>query len=196
MSIPSYTYKCSRCDFNAPGTLLTGHTVYDDGEHHIDCTYKAAWCCFCESITPLEVFTLDKSQYEKAILTVDRVVECTSSFWQNIFNALVPSRRKLVESELNDITLLLKYMELANQRSGDEKCLKCGSHDTRPFMSNSGLTEVLRNNFISSGSSPTGFMHPNCGGEIIAVGDDMRLNLVPSTNIYNMDGSFKEKVYR
>jgi len=88
-------------------------------------------------------------------------------------------------------------MVLAKQRSGDEKCLNCGSHDTMPFIGNPGLTEILSNDFIYSGSSPTGFIHPNCdcSGKIIAVGDDMRFNLVPSTNIYRMDGSYKEKIY-
>jgi hypothetical protein len=195
MSVPSYTYKCSKCDFSAPGSLLTGLTVYEDGEQHIQCHYEACWCNKCVSITPLENFKANKSELEKAKIALNRATERTSYFWQNILNALLKYRQTFIKNELNEITASLKYMELANNRMGDEKCLKCGSNDATPLPDEVKLAGTQITGRKYSENSPTGFIHPHCGGEIIAVGDDMRFNLVPSTNIYSMDGSFKEKIY-
>jgi ferredoxin len=195
MSVPSYTFKCSECDFSASGDLLIGPTVYDDGHNQFTCNYEAAWCNTCESITPLEVLKLNKHQLESAQLALDELSLNAHSPWSNFLNVIFKSKRKMLFREINEISDLLKYMELAKKRKGDEKCLKCGSHDATPFMGNKELAGMRTIDFTYSGKSPTGFIHPNCGGEIAAVGDDIRFSFAPSTNIYNMDGSFREKLY-
>jgi hypothetical protein len=195
MSVPSYTYKCNNCDFTAPGTLLIGSTVYDDDGQHIHCNYEAAWCNTCESITPMELFKLRKYQFESSKRTIDNLSERTHGFLQNLLNSIFKSRQKYISDSLEDITGLLKYIELANRRAGGERCLKCGSHDAKPLAGEIDSSNLMQEDFTFSGQSDTGLIHPNCSGEIHIEGTGMRFSYVPSINIYNTDGTFREKLY-
>jgi hypothetical protein len=144
----------------------------------------------------MEVFKLDKGQFERAQHAIDSISDSTSSPLHNILNSIFKSRRESINWDLEKITELLDYIELANRRAGDEKCLKCGSHDAVPFPGTIDTNNLMQSDFTYSGKSSTGFIHPNCGGEIIIEGTGMRFSYVPSTNIYNTDGTFREKLDR
>ena len=70
------------------------------------------------------------------------------------------------------------------------RCLACGSGQVTAPLLTSGLTWSNRKI-----PAPTGFIHPNCGGELWRMQDGFRVALRQSIKTYTIDGEFIEQVF-
>ena len=82
---------------------------------------------------------------------------------------------------------------LGIRRRGSERCLRCGSTDHQPF--NNAMQPDQELNY--SGTQPTGFIHPGCGGTIQFKGDGMRFAMAfRSKKVYSTEGELLREEQR
>ena len=86
---------------------------------------------------------------------------------------------------LEAVKPLQRRLELIEERSGNERCLNCGSFDVKRF---DGDFSQLNHFAGDTNAIPTGFMHPECGGEFLATADPIRLFYKFAPKFYSVDG--------
>ena len=64
-----------------------------------------------------------------------------------------------------DIKIAVSRFALIQKRRKEPRCLVCGCQNIKPF---NGNLELSSNQDGEQGSSKTGFLHPECNGELIA----------------------------
>ena len=197
MSWPVTTYYCTKCDFRQgdAGTWGTREYVLPDGIR-IPVNSALGWCAQCNAITAVE--SLDIGRREAELREAERELEKQGGQpvrrWWQIHRFLVPMfwRRDLANwyffaGMVEDARAAL---QLITMRKSPPKCLACGSDEiTTPLISDtSEWTDV-------SQPTRTGFIHPDCGGELSMVMDGLRIGLKPSVRRYTPEGILIEQEY-
>jgi len=196
MSVPSYSILCTQCDYRSSSRANHGCYYYKDDEGQFNLERQLGWCNGCQSITAIEDFS-DTSKAASTIRSeLKNINRYTSSVYANICNVLFPSNRKWLNWLTETINSYAKYIELAQVRSGQERCLKCSSYVVVPYKpAKEGGGFKDRGDFMYHGEHSTDFVHPGCGGTFYEKADDVRLFGKLESRFYKPNGAFIESYY-
>jgi len=151
------------------------------------------WCNGCQRITAIEDFSHASQAATKIRSELELISLKTGTVWANILNVLFKSRREWVDSIIETINSYAKYIQLAEVRSGQERCLKCGSYVVVPYKpAKEGEGFKERGDFMYHGEHNTDFEHPGCSGTFYEKADDLRLHGIYKSRFYKPDGRFIE----
>ena len=150
----------------------------------------------CRSITAIEDFS-DISKAAGRIRSESRLLRCdTGTIFANILNVLFPSRRVWLADALKGIDDRAKYIQLSEERVGQERCLTCGSYVVQPYNpAKEGGGFKDRGGFMYHGEHKTDFEHPGCGGMFYEKAHKMRFSMVFYSKFYITDGAFIESYF-
>jgi hypothetical protein len=184
MSIASINFDCNKCDYSSSNLSLYNNYKYVIGGStvkYLSC--KLGWCNNCKGIVAVEDFGDCNTDYEEIRDLADYLISGYNG------NRVITSDdfKEDCLDKLHKILELNEHIRFRNLRKDTEKCLSCGSEDILPFNAdykleyNSWLRQYL-------GKKKTGFLHPNCGGEIIASGSGHCYALSRNPKYYNWNG--------
>ena len=191
MSMPSYSILCTQCDYESSGRAIWGRYYYKDDEGQFNLERQLGWCNGCQSITPIEDFS-DAAKVAGNIRSdLYFIRRDTATVFANILNVLFKSRRESLGSTIDNISGYAKYIQLAEERVGQERCLTCGSHVVQPYNPiREGGGFKSRGDFMYHGEHKTDFEHPGCGGMFYEKAHKMRFSMVFYTKLYTTEGGF------
>ena len=195
MSMPSYSILCTQCDYKSSERATWGRYYYRDAEGRFNLERQLGWCNGCQSITAIEDFGDTAKAAGEIRSQLEFIRRDTGTIFANILNVLLPSRRKWLSDRLTKINNHAKYIQLAQGRIGQERCLTCGSHVVKPYKPIREGGGLKSQGFMYHGQCNTDFEHPGCGGMFYEKADDMRLNIKFESKFYTTDGSFIESYY-
>lgn len=189
MSLPVLTISCNTCDFRSSGTRTWGVREYvlTNGTR-IEAEWNLGWCDDCKNVAPVELLDLEYAKNQvlesKAHLNSlgQRPVRNRLSL-KDIFGRSFQKRVEDWEFYANKLADAEDYLALLTSRTSPAKCFNCGSeHVTTPLITDGKAPK--RNDL----SVPIGFIHPVCGGELMAGYDGFRIALVPMVYRYTPEG--------
>ena len=196
MSMPSYAICCTQCDYESSSNVTSSRYYYKDEEGRFNCERQLGWCNGCRSITAIEDFSDTAKAAERIKSQLEFIRRDTATVFANILNVLFKSRRESLGSTIENINSYAKYIELAEARTGQERCLTCGSHVVQPYNPiREGGGFKSRGDFMYHGEHKTDFEHPGCGGMFYEKADDVRLHGKFEPRFYKPDGTFIESYY-
>ena len=196
MSVPSYSILCTQCDYDSSSRATIGRYYYKDNEGLFNLERQLGWCNGCQRITAIEDFSQTFQAATKIRSQSELVSRNTGSVWAAILNVLSKSSREWLASNIKTINSYAKYIELAEDRVGQERCLTCSSYVVIPYKptkDKGGFKE--RGDFMYHGKHNTDFEHPGCGGMFYEKADDVRLHGQLRSKFYKPDGTFAESNY-
>jgi hypothetical protein len=141
-------------------------------------------------MVPIEDFGYHLWELEAIESRCEWLASELSSGWQALLNFLSKGRRARQSELLHEIQMNTATLRNAFRRKGTERCLECGSSDVKAFDGDVNIT--LSDDSVFEGSNKTGFIHPGCGGELVARGSGARFNIARETRIYTPHGDFVE----
>jgi len=153
------------------------------------------WCNGCQRITAIEDFGDVVKAVAKIKSELEWIRRDTGTIFANVLNVLFPSRREWLSDRLTNINNHAKYIQLAQKRAGQERCLKCGSHVVEPYKPIREGEGLKVKGFMLHGQCKTDVVHPGCGGMFYEKADDVRLNAKFESKFYKPDGSFIEAYF-
>ena len=193
MSMPSYAICCSQCGYESSSNATSSRYYYKDEEGRFNCERQLGWCNGCRSITAIEDFSDTAKAAERIRSESRRLLRDTATVFANILNVLFKSRRESLGSTIDNISGYAKYIQLAEERVGQERCLTCGSHVVQPYNPiREGGGFKSRGDFMYHGEHKTDFEHPGCGGMFYEKAHKMRFSMVFYTKLYTTEGGFIE----
>ena len=196
MSVPSYSILCTQGDYRSSSRANHGGYYYKDDEGRFNLKRQLGWCNGCQSITAIEDFSDTSKAATKIRSELELMSRKNGTVWANILNVLFKSRREWIDSIIETINSYAKYIELAEVRSDQERCLKCGSHVVVPYRpAKEGGGFKNRGDFMYHGEHNTDFEHPGCGGTFYEKADDVRLNCKTESRFYKPNGALIESYY-
>ena len=196
MSMPSYAICCTQCDYESSSNVTSSRYYYKGEEGRFNCERQLGWCNGCRSITAIEDFSDTAKAAERIKSQLEFIRRDTATAFANILNMLFKSRRESLSSTIETINSNAKYIELAEERIGQERCLTCGSHVVQPYNPiREGGGFKSRGDFMYHGEHKTDFEHPGCGGMFYEKADDVRLHGKFEPRFYKPDGTFIESYY-
>jgi len=193
MSMPSYSILCTRCDYESSGRAIWGPYYYKDDEGRFNLERQLGWCNGCQRIAAIEDFDDVAKAAGKIRADLYYIHRDTDTVFANILNSLFPSRRKWLKDRIDTVNKNAKYIQLAEKRVGQERCLTCGSHVVQPYKpirEGGGFKET--GDFMLHGQHGTDVEHPGCGGVFYEKADDVRLHGKFDSKFYTTDGDFIE----
>ncbi len=193
MSMPSYSIRCHLCDYESSSRATWGARYYKDEEGVFECHHQMGWCDGCQSVTAIEDFgeVLQAATHIRSAL--DAMKRDTEPTFVNLLTAIFTSRRKWQTAAVKAINTHIKYIQLAQTRSGQERCLKCGNRGVvayKPVKQRGDHIEAK--GFMYHGHCTTDFVHPGCGGQLYEQADSVRLNINLQAKFYTLNGDFIE----
>ena len=132
MSVPSYSILCTQCDYRSSSNATNGQYYYKDDEGQFNLERQLGWCNSCQSITAIEDFGKTSKAASEIRSKLYSIRRDTGTVFANILNVLFKSRREWLDSTIETINSYAKYIELAEARTGQERCLKCSSYVVIP----------------------------------------------------------------
>ncbi len=182
MSMPTIHLNCDKCGYSVSTTVICGSYSYLVNEIKIPLKRKLGWCNCCNSFSAIEYFNDDL--FEEIINCRDHLEELQSRW---ILNCLSSSRRKEINSYQKKLIEVSLRLHIISERKGDEKCLSCGSNDILLFDGDYSLEYDIIDG-LYKGTKKTGFIHPNCGGEFIAIPSSYRIIMGFTPKYYDKYG--------
>ena len=195
MSVPSYSIRCTKCDYRSSSRASDGRYYYRDGEGRFNLERQLGWCNGCQRITPIEDFADAADAASKIRSELEFIRRDTGTIFQNILNALFASRRKWIKKIVDNINNHAKYIQLAQKRTGQERCLTCGSHVVEAYKPTREGGGLKSQGFMYHGQCNTDFEHPGCGGMFYEKADDVRMHGKFDSKFYTADGVFIESYF-
>ena len=190
MSFPSYSILCTQCDYDSSSRASHGSYYYKNDEGEFDLERQLGWCNGCQSITAIENFDKTSKVASEIRSKLELINLKMAAVWANILNVLFKSRREWLDSTIETINSYAKYIELAEARTGQERCLKCSSYVVVPYKPAKEGGGLDVRGFMYHGERNTDFVHPGCGGAFYEKADDMRFSMVSYSKFYTTDGVF------
>lgn len=200
MSWPATTFKCNRCDFSQCDAVAWGTKEYllPNGLR-LPAPSQLGWCHDCKDLAAIESISVEDRLVEIQKIEKD-LAECpaprTPRWWhlgRYIFYKGTLAFEKL--EKRHHFWLVVRLADardlliLQQQRTSPPRCMECGSANvTAPVITNRARWEDR------SQPKATGFQHPNCGGDILMIDDDLRIGLAPSVRRFTPEGDFIEKI--
>lgn len=185
MSVPHANITCNKCDFASNTLVANGLYYYIDGTEKYDLRSQIGWCQECKTLVPMEDFS-DAEECREEIIRSYSLIE--SSIHKPLRLLISGNRRGISKISLDKILESSKRLYVISARKGTERCLTCGSYNVKPFDGDCEL-ELDRRNFVYTGVKRTGFVHPECGGELIATGSPARFSYRYEEKLYALDGT-------
>lgn len=190
MSMPTMTLECDKCGYAGSTGMTHGNLVYKDGDVEIHLRRTLGWCDDCATLVPMEDF----SEEEAVLLRLaDEIEYLKKNDQKSITVCLTKTSKSRRDHRYDEITELTHWLHLAKQRKGTEKCLRCESTNVREFDGKYHWVESAYEDVPDEQLQPTGFIHPQCGGEIMAKSCPMRFRLLMEPRYYSMDGRYLEQ---
>ena len=193
MSVPSYSILCNQCDYKSSSRASHGRYFYKDDEGQFNLERQLGWCNSCQSITAIEDFGKTSTAASEIRSNLYSIRRDTATVFANLLNVFFKSRRESLSSKIKAINGHAKYIELAEARRGQERCLKCSSHAVipyKPIREGGGFKET--GDFMLHGQHVTDVEHPGCGGMFYERAEDVRLHGKFDSKFYTTDGVFIE----
>jgi hypothetical protein len=193
MSVPSYSIRCTQCDYRSSSLATNGCYYYKDDDGEFNLEKQLGWCNGCQSITAIEDFSDTAKVASRIRSELESIRRDAGTVFANILNVLFKSRREWLDSTIEAINSYAKYIQLAQKRIGQERCLTCGSHVVRPYKptrEGGGFKDT--GDFMFHGQHNTDIAHPGCGGMFYEKADNMRFSMVSYSKFYTTDGVFIE----
>jgi hypothetical protein len=200
MSLPSITYKCNRCDYSQCGAVAWGTEEYVlQNGLRLRAPSQLGWCHDCKDLAPIESISIEDRLADIQRIEND-LAECVPPPilpWWRLDRFIFREGARIIEEyraqRQHSLTAALAdahdLLDLQQRRKTPARCMECGTTNvTAPFITNESPWEDR------SQPRPTGFIHPDCGGEIVMVDDGLRIGLGQSVRRYTPDGDFIEKV--
>lgn len=188
MSMPCTILYCDTCDYQRHNTALWGDYAYLSEGVEVPLERVLAWCHKCKSFSAIEDFTNLNGCVSHLTKSI-RSLEVPEGALAALANVLIPARRKANAEAIRNAQTCSLRVDLIRARKGSERCLECGSTEWAAFGDDA--TRAV-NSVGSSGEQRTGFIHPECGGEIIAKPYPWRLNCAFQPQRYEFDGTRTE----
>lgn len=194
MSVASTQISCSNCSFSASDSVTWGRFSYelDDGTR-IPLQRCLGWCHHCDDVVAIEAITPISRQLtdifgrpRKSAIQLQLDLQKAKNRLRNIFGfgkseiaRLTSDLESTVKEEReNDV-----YNNLVESRIGSARCLRCSMRDVHPLKI-SRVTE-------GAPSVSTGFIHPECGGQILAGKSGFRVSMrFDRVRLYDCEGCF------
>ena len=192
MSVPSYSILCTQCDYRSSSNATNGQYYYKDDKGQFNLERQLGWCNGCQSITAIEDFGDTAEAAAKIKSELEFIRRDTGTVWANILNVLFKSRREWIASIIETTRSYAKYIELANARAGQERCLKCSSYVVLPYKPTKEGGDLDVHGFMYHGERNTDFEHPGCGGTFSEKADNVRFHGKFEPRFYKPDGSYIE----
>ena len=194
MSMPATSITCDRCNFTTSNTVFWGiyyYQINDDSLIHIE--RGAGWCFDCQTFTSIEELNKEKAmaklhRLKKELSEHQEQLSKIESYKTGFITKLFTSGSKFADlkEKVNylqtNVNEALLYVNLINSRKSPPRCLRCCRSNITPF--------VIPSVEDGSGKHLSGFIHPNCGGNIIVENEGIRIAKKLRTRIYSMEGNF------
>jgi len=192
--MPATSLTCDRCNFATSNTIFWGIFYYQiNHDSFINIERSVGWCFDCQTFTPIEELNKEKATAElqrlkKELSEYQEQLNKTESYKTGFITRLFTSGSKLaglkekvkyLQANVDEARL---YVNLINSRKNPPRCLLCCRSNITPF--------VLPSVEDGSGKHLSGFIHPNCGGNIIVENEGIRISKKLRTRIYSMEGNF------
>lgn len=197
MSMPVTTFYCTNCDFRQGDAETWGSRVYVTSDNRtVQIPRRLGWCKDCGGLASVEIFS--ESEIRDEIRTIEMELQTLPSEptrqpldylpfsgWKNKVQQWHYKQDQLV-GKLDEATTLLAIIK---HRKSPPRCLECGGvRVVAPLVPDKSFWDKQK-------PAATGFIHPDCGGELWADQDGMRISLRPSTRYYTGDGEFIERLF-
>lgn len=194
MSLPVISFSCDRCGFTSSNMVFWGRFYYQIGNgRYIHVERCAGWCFDCQTFAPIEELNQEKAmnelqrvkkelwKHQEQLGKIESYKIGIISRWFTSSKKLEALRTKVGYLQIN-VSSALSYVNLINSRKSPARCLRCCQSNITPFV----MPPVEDN----PGKHLTGFIHPNCGGNIIAENSNTRIAMKYKTCIYSIEGNF------
>jgi hypothetical protein len=194
MSMPVATYGCSACKFSRWDSIMWGYRYYLLGDTRIPMQVALGWCHTCADLTALEVLPTAQGEGE-----LEEGLRMLQAALRDLIAARPPSKRwwpfqarksleqSNLEDEIESAEQRLAEYQLRraalSSRTSPARCLTCASDECVPLPPH----EVDYFD-MASAPTPTGFTHPGCDGELLALCDGTRLSLRLTEKAYDPEG--------
>ncbi|MEI8123349.1 MAG: hypothetical protein WCI20_15065 [bacterium] len=200
MSVETTQITCSTCAFTASDSVTWGYFSYELKDNTLISVERSlGWCHNCNDVVAIENLTPKAKRSKdtdgrswKGIAELKLELQKAKSRLRNIFG-FGKAKIDLLTNEL-EFTILREreidqYNKLIESRVGSSRCLFCSMRD------------ILHLNIpkLTEGNPPvsTGFIHPECGGQLMAAKSGFRVSLrFDYTSVYDCEGHFLRKQQR
>ena len=185
MSAQSVDLNCEICGYRSNTREVLGEFYYLYDNLEISINRVLGWCKQCDGFRPIENFGNQKDICERIESLINSLEK---DYSQKKFLFIGKKLRSSRLHTLNHIKELNEQLKISSLRIGSEKCLTCGSSDIETFSSDN-LVKIDESDGDDVGNVRTGFIHPNCGGEIIATPSPLYIQMEFTPRYYNPDGT-------
>lgn len=189
MSMPPTLFTCNGCDFQASGRIMWGRFYYqlDDG-NLVPLKRNLWWCSSCNCPSPVEDLSIDNTPHGRKLSRP----EGGGSLIRYLFSSLSALRfTKQAAYERRVLKEKMALMDILRARTGPPRCLICSSSDVIPHdfqsIDDSGPRDLPRS---------TGFVHPGCGGTIMAGSSGISLIMQTISRSYTTEGMLIREWYK
>ena len=189
-SVRSIDISCSRCSFSSSAGVLWGKREYvlpDQSRIPIDAAL--AWCAPCNGLVAAEVVDLSaKSQERRSLQSLRGRLLNELAGTGGLLRTLTGFGSSKVERTRKDLQhceeLIQQtgiYLNAMGQRQSPPRCLECCGVEITPVI----LPEVSD----ARGAMPIGFIHPRCGGQLVAAVSPVSWSMnFTNIRLYNLEG--------
>lgn len=211
MSLPTYLYYCTSCDFEQGNTGAWGNREYvlDDGVH-IPLHSHMGWCESCHGLAVIENLSsqIRLQEYREAQGQLHKL----SRRWGWLRYGLSKDDRSRVRRYEDQLEDAIDGLEMLSIRKSPPRCLLClstqvqamGTHpDDGEDVPKSPCIYSAKRKLAEMESAQKGdtdksiWLHPSCGGEIHIREhpDGLRIAMRPTIHRFTSEGILMETAY-
>jgi len=194
MSVETTQITCAKCSFTASDSVTWGYFSYElEDNTLVPAMRSLGWCHNCndvvaiENLTPLAKHPKDSyGKPRKGIAELQLELQRAKSRLRSMFGfgkAKIELLQNALEFAIIREREIDQYNNLIESRVGSACCLFCSMRD------------ILHLNIpeLTEGDPPvsTGFIHPHCGGQLMAAKSGFRVSLrFDRISVYDCEGRF------
>lgn len=200
MSVEAGQIMCDRCDFRTLTSVLWGRYQYEmpDGTR-FNLNRRAGWCYDCNKVVPVEDLRRRDFSNDYMGNLVDSMFKYESDIrklesgvmgWLGLNKGLIQDLKGKIQVIKDQQCEIITHNNMVESRIEKERCLECSGQNISYL--NPPEQEACTQQYI-----PTGFIHPNCNGQIMIGYFGFRIAMSFNViRIYDTKGVFlrKEKI--
>lgn len=190
MSVADIFLRCERCDLAGFVTGAPLNVAYIIDGLEVPMHVVLGYCPDCDSLGRImECFNRNDSPVDEELQAARATYQADASkLWYRWFSK---SHIQKLEEHIRELEVQQKALEmrqkLMTERKGSERCIRCGSPNVSSFAGMYFLPFDEKEGFFT-GEQRTDFIHPGCGGEVIAKGSEMRVMYRVQTFRFHANG--------
>jgi hypothetical protein len=183
MSMPSKILRCDACGKEANTCMLHQSFRYWYKDTEVFLPRTLGFCLDCNNFAPIEYFG---TRIEETNQKLEAHSTRVTRFVRRVLSSNPrPWLRKVLAYCFSELCENVYFLELAETRRGDERCLCCLSRNIIKFEGNINLPYDISGVYV--GKAATGFIHPGCGGEFWVENSPWRFNLARHPQYFLVD---------